>query len=161
MTLLTSTRAKGHVRGHGHARGHEHARGFTLIELLVVIAIIGILSSVVLASLNSARNKGNDAAIKGNLATVQVQSEIFYDSGSTYASMCSNTTITQAISAAGTASGATAQCYSDANEYVAAAKLKSDNTQWWCIDYKGVKILVPNATKNFDNAPADGNIDCD
>ncbi|MDB5237438.1 MAG: hypothetical protein JWL88_540 [Parcubacteria group bacterium] len=55
-------------------------KGFTLIELLVVIAIIGVLSSIVLSSLNTARNKGNDAAIKSNLEQARAQAELFYDS---------------------------------------------------------------------------------
>jgi len=57
---------------------HIH-KGFTLIELLVVIAIIGVLSSVVLSSLNTARNKGGDAAVRSNLGNARTQAELFYD----------------------------------------------------------------------------------
>lgn len=55
-------------------------KGFTLIELLVVIAIIGILSSVVLASLNSARQKGRDARRISDLKQLQLALELYYDS---------------------------------------------------------------------------------
>ncbi|QQG38223.1 MAG: type II secretion system protein [Candidatus Kaiserbacteria bacterium] len=54
-------------------------RGFTLIELLVVIAIIGILSSVVLASLNSARKKGRDARRIADIKQLQLALELYYD----------------------------------------------------------------------------------
>ncbi len=46
-------------------------QGFTLIELLIVIAIIGILASVILVSLNSARNKSNGAALKNTLSSLK------------------------------------------------------------------------------------------
>ena len=59
-------------------------KGFTLIELLVVIAVIGILSSVVLASLNSARKKGADAKIKAELKQIATALEMYYDKYGTY-----------------------------------------------------------------------------
>lgn len=63
----------------------SESRGFTLIELLVVIAIIGILSSVVLASLNSARQKGRDARRVSDIKQLQLALELYYDSNQSYA----------------------------------------------------------------------------
>ncbi len=62
----------------------KYNKGFTLIELLVVIAIIGILASVVLASLNSARAKGADAAIKSNLSNTRAAASMYWDTNSGY-----------------------------------------------------------------------------
>ena len=60
------------------------SRGFTLIELLVVIAIIGMLSSAVLASLNSARGKARDARRKEDLHQVQNALALYYNTNGAY-----------------------------------------------------------------------------
>lgn len=68
----------------------KHQPGFTLIELLVVIAIIGLLSSIVLASLNTARTKARDAKRQSDLKQLQLALELFYDSNGSYPVGCWN-----------------------------------------------------------------------
>ncbi len=52
--------------------------GFTLIELLVVIAIIGILASIVLASMGTARAKARDAKRIADIKNIQLALETYY-----------------------------------------------------------------------------------
>ncbi|HXK38011.1 MAG TPA: prepilin-type N-terminal cleavage/methylation domain-containing protein [Candidatus Paceibacterota bacterium] len=59
-------------------------KGFTLIELLVVISIIGLLSSVVLAALTTARMKARDARRLADLDQIKIALELFYDSKGYY-----------------------------------------------------------------------------
>jgi len=128
-------------------------KGFTLIELLVVIAIIGILSSVVLASLNTARDKGTDAAIKGELANVRSQAVIYHDTNASYyptfvdedpiVDNCSNDEglmsdeyIQNQLEALTGRFAATTTCYIGTSTYAISASLKSGGD--WCIDSEGV-----------------------
>lgn len=59
-------------------------RGFTLIELMVVIAIIGMLSSVVLASLSSAREKAASVRRISDLKTIQTALELYHSTNNRY-----------------------------------------------------------------------------
>jgi len=148
-----------------------HLRGFTLIELLVVIAIIGILSSVVLASLNTARNKGADAAIKSNLSAARAEAEIYYDSnnnsydpaGATNTGVCQATgantigdSITAALNASGSAITLATACTSSASAWAAYAPLKSPTTAtYFCVDSTGYA-----ATTTGTDAPVISDFAC-
>ena len=76
----------------------KYKQGFTLIELLVVIAIVGILSTIVLSSLSSARIKGQGTSIKVQLSNMRSQAELFYSSsGNNYGNYLVSGTCSTAV----------------------------------------------------------------
>ncbi|MDD5627201.1 MAG: type II secretion system protein [Patescibacteria group bacterium] len=60
-------------------KNRKFLTGFTLIELLVVIAVIGLLATIVMVSLNSARKKARDAERKSDLKQISLALEMYYD----------------------------------------------------------------------------------
>jgi prepilin-type N-terminal cleavage/methylation domain-containing protein len=130
-------------------------KGFTLIELLVVIAIIGILASIVLVSLNSARQKGKDSRILSDVNQVRNQIESEQNSSGTYPSSG-----TSCVTAADTVNASSGNCHTLAldagnsggaltvktdtvtaqniyTKYSVYSVLASDTTKYYCVDSSG------------------------
>lgn len=132
-------------------------KGFTLIELLVVIAIIGILASVVLVSLNSARSKGKDTRVVSAVNQLRTAFEAGY-TGTSYPDLVVNATTTAGPNAASTATLSTDAAANGGvinfvtngalpiTAYAIYGKLVSDNTKYFCIDSTGK--TNPLATTN-------------
>lgn len=139
-------------------------KGFTLIELLIVIAIIGIISTIVLAQLNDARNKAGDASVKANLAGIRSQIGLYYENNNSYApttvfniAVCpssvttgnifSDPVVIQAINAAVLAGGNNdSRCSASGATFAISVGMKTGE-QSWCIDSQGT-------SKQFSGVPA-------
>ncbi len=150
--------------------------GFTLIELLVVVAIIGILASVVLSSLNSARDRGIDAAIKSTMANTRAQATLYESTNKTYLNVCLNDSnnlgiqsmvlsavqklnptgavgiTTDAFVYSPTGGAGAVVCHDSDTEWAAIASIKGPETasSGWCVDSTGASreatALAANAT---------------
>jgi len=143
---------------------NKYKKGFTLIELLVVVAIIGILASVVLASLSSARNKGKDAAVQSEMASMRAQAQLYTGAGTAIsigtncaasagtifdtANLGLGNLLTPVISAEGSPSSAgTLNCFSNAFSSgtagtsatwsIAAKSISSPSGIAYCVDSTG------------------------
>jgi prepilin-type N-terminal cleavage/methylation domain-containing protein len=112
------------------------SKGFTLIELLVVIAIIGLLSTLAVVALNSARQKSRDAKRVADIKQIQTALELYFADQNSYPShgAGANLVLGGATSRAlcgGAAPGWVASCGSGDTVYmglVPAASAPADGT---------------------------------
>jgi len=129
----------------------KQPKGFTLIELLVVVAIIGLLTSVVFASLNDARKKSKDAFLRKEALQLQILLEQEYQDTGSYLALNNNSAwITDASGCGGQGSAAnfTGNYATEAIEICKAIVDKASTT--WSFPFKlGVSIDIPDKPNKY------------
>ncbi len=100
--------------------------GFTLIELLVVVAVIGILSTIVIASLSVARNKAKDVAVVAASSSFRTQAELLYPTGN-YTGLCTNQAFLNLMDSVQSQGGSLSECEANAQAYRFVFSLPSES----------------------------------
>lgn len=146
--------------------------GFTLLELLIVIAIIGIIVSIVLASVTESRKKAHDAAIQEMAHNARTTVHLFHGSNQqSFAGACTaadgdnsggytgthDDKVAEFITAIDNEhpSANSAYCYSDVDDWAMESELNQGG--FYCVDARDNAVVSPTSVIN--NPP--GDIDCD
>lgn len=153
---MSSSQGQDLIRSYRRMVIYGVSSGFTLIELLVVIAIIGILSAIVLGSLNGASGKSSAAIIQKEMVSARQAAELYYQlngrysatTGSCFSGMFADTKSNMAGIVANIKSNAggiaNIDCASSGSAWSIAAKTPPGG--YLCIDASDSVYSVSNAT---------------
>lgn len=120
--------------------------GFTFIELLVVIAVIGLISSIILMSLERRQRNAEDQTIIGELHQVRSQAEAFYVNHEGYQELCaSDQTLTEEgrmgeLEDSIESKGGELECGDSTSDYAVSSSLNQGD--YWCVDSHGASHEV-------------------
>ncbi len=151
----------------------RHQQGLTFIEILLVIAVLGILLTLVLATVTSSRQKAVDNRTRSNIGQIRLLAEIAFDSnGGTYFEWSKESSIQTDLTRllekidedAGDAAGppyVTLVRESQKQNYCVSAPLKAGSGNFYCVDSTGKFRTTSSACPDFgDETSGDPPLRC-
>ena len=141
---------------------NKKQKGFTIIELLVVVAIIAVLAAIVLVNVTQYINKGKDAAIKGNMATILTNMAVHYDSYGNYLAgtpifVNSNAYTIPATAITNAGKVVSLGVSTDGSQACSCATLYDTTNSTYCVDSSGYKNATNTAcSTRCTNTPTAG-----
>lgn len=151
----------------------QSQRGLTFLEILLVIAILGILITVVLASVTSSRKKAIDNRLRSDISQIRLLAEVAYDSnGGTYLNWSQESSIqdslTRLLEEIDKESGdpveapyVTAVRETQAQDYCVSVALVADSGRYYCVDQTGKFQTTENACPDYgDDESGDPPLRC-